>query len=51
MLKIENSPQLSGLNVRVIPRNEHDNSTPTNEKRDRSIGLEKDRTVLKNSIK
>lgn len=51
MLKMENSPQLSGLNVRVIPRNEHDNSTPTNEKRDRSIGLEKERTVLKNSIK
>lgn len=51
MLKMENSSsQPSGLNVRAIARNEHD-STTTNEKRDRSIVSEKDRTVLKSSIK
>lgn len=50
MLKMENSSQQSGLNVRSITRNEHD-STTTNEKKDRFIGLEKDRTVPKSSIK
>lgn len=49
--KLENPPQLSGgLNVRSITRNEHE-STTINEKRDRFIGSEKDRTVLKSSIK
>eukprot|EP01018_Ginkgo_biloba_P012311 Gb_07255 [translate_table: standard] len=51
MHKMENSAQPSSLNLRPTGRNELDVSTLANEKRDRFVGLEKDRTVLKSNIK
>ncbi|GLJ55556.1 hypothetical protein SUGI_1193220 [Cryptomeria japonica] len=49
--KMENSSQPGGLNVRALARNESDCAIPANEKRDRFVGSEKDRTIPKNSIK
>ncbi|KAH9317385.1 hypothetical protein KI387_019154, partial [Taxus chinensis] len=51
MHKMENSSQPSGLNVRAMTRNESDSAIPANEKRDRFVCSEKDRAILKSSIK
>ncbi|KAG1331024.1 hypothetical protein COCNU_02G009920 [Cocos nucifera] len=49
--KIDGSSQLSGGSSRVIPRNDLDNCSLSNERRERSAGLDKERIIAKGSNK
>ncbi|XP_010912280.1 uncharacterized protein [Elaeis guineensis] len=49
--KIDGSSQLSGGSTRVIPRNDLDNCSLSNERRERSAALDKERIIAKGSNK
>ncbi|XP_008787937.1 uncharacterized protein LOC103705824 isoform X2 [Phoenix dactylifera] len=49
--KIDGNSQLSGASSRVIPKNDLDNGSLSNERRERSAGLDKERIIAKGSNK
>ncbi|XP_008784017.1 uncharacterized protein LOC103703090 isoform X3 [Phoenix dactylifera] len=49
--KIDGSSQLSGGSSRVMPRNDLDNCSLSNERRERSAGLDKERIIAKGNNK